>query len=106
MPFKDEDFRVIRRQAGFLVDACELTDTERTEFDYLDWPAIDAGRDSATFVRHQGQLYDLGCFMRSTDPAVTRLGWHGRHDDTYFSAVVVHIDPDGESVITGLMISR
>jgi len=44
--------------------------------------------------------------MRSTDPAVTGLGWHGRHDDTAFSAIVVHLADDGESAITGLMISK
>jgi len=106
MPFRDEDFKVIHREYGDVVYDCELTDAEREQFDYLNWPAIDRGEDSASFVRHRGELYDLGSFMRSTDPMVTRLGWHGRHDDTFFSAIVVHLDPDGDHVITGLMLSR
>lgn len=42
------------------IDAYELTDNERKEFDYLKWDKIDAGEDSATFFRFKGQLYDLG----------------------------------------------
>jgi hypothetical protein len=106
MSFRDEDFKVIHREAGFTIDACELTPDERRQFDYLDWPAIDAGTDGATFVRHRGELYDLGSFVRSTDLAVTRLGWHGRHDDTFFSAIVVHLSDDGEDAITGMMVAR
>jgi hypothetical protein len=106
MPFKGEDFKIIHREESFLVDSAKLTPGERAEFDYLPWDAIDAGTDSATFVRWRGDLYDLGSFMRSTDPEVTGLGWHGRHDDTFFSAVVIYLDPDGERAITGLMVAR
>lgn len=31
----------------FTIDAYELSPKERTEFDYLDWAAIDDGRESA-----------------------------------------------------------
>jgi hypothetical protein len=106
MPFRDEDFKVIHREAGFTIDAYELTPAEREQFDYHDWAAIDAGTSGATFVRHRGELYDLGSFVRSTNPMVTRLGWHGLHDDTFFSAIVVHLSDDGEEVITGMMVSR
>ena len=63
MPFRDEDFKVIHREYGDVVYDCELTPDERKQFDYLDWDAIDAGTDSASFVRHRGELYDLGSFM-------------------------------------------
>jgi hypothetical protein len=43
-----------------LIDAYELSEKERAEFDYLDWQKIDAGEDSATFFRYKGQLFDLG----------------------------------------------
>lgn len=42
-----------------IIDAYELTADERKEFDYLNWPAIDEGSDSASFIRYKGQLYDL-----------------------------------------------
>ena len=44
----------------FVVDAYELTLAERAEFDYLNWDAIDAGEDSASFFRFKGTTYDLG----------------------------------------------
>lgn len=80
-----------------LVDAFCLTDAERAEFDYLDWPAIDAGRDSATFFRFKGQTYDLGEFMRDGAPE----GWDGVKADSYFSGMVVRIVDDGEAVVVG-----
>ena len=79
-----------------VVDPAELTETERAEFDYLDWPALDEGRDSASFFRFKGQLYDLGTFERT---AVQ--GWDGQHVDSFFSAVLVKFVNDGDEVIVG-----
>lgn len=82
----------------FTVDAYELTAAERAEFDYLDWSAIDAGTDSATFVRYRGELMDLGEFTVTDLP-----GWDGINTDTFFSGTVVrYVDADGgESVVVG-----
>jgi hypothetical protein len=52
-----------------LIEAHELTEHERAEFDYLNWPAIDRGEDSATFVRYHGVLYDLAEFLRTEHTA-------------------------------------
>jgi hypothetical protein len=87
------------------VDACELTPAEREAFDYLDWPAIDDGRDSATFVRYKGELLDLGNFM--ADSSITRgaglpdhlSAWHGYAADSAFSATVIRLVADDQVVI-------
>lgn len=84
-----------------VVDASELTPREREEFDYLDWSAIDAGTDSASFFRYKGQAYDLGEFMRDACPE----GWDGGRADSAFSGLVVRIVEDGESVVVGLALS-
>lgn len=78
-----------------IVCAFELTQKERTKFDYLDWKAIDEGRDSASFVRYKGHLYDLGEFMRCS----SFEGWHGAAGDSYFSGVLIRLLSDGESVV-------
>jgi hypothetical protein len=74
-----------------IVDAYELNERERTEFDYLNWNAIDAGEDSASFVRYRGELYDLGEFMvNSNMPEFSPLrAWDGHISDSFFSGVVV-----------------
>jgi hypothetical protein len=87
---------ITNNQPRLLIDAYELTATERTEFDYLDWQAIDQGNDSATFFRYRGRLYDLGEFMRSTDPNLK--GWHGYAADSFFSGVVIKLSDDGDYV--------
>jgi hypothetical protein len=43
-----------------VIDAWRLTREERVEFDYLDWEAIDAGTDTASFVR-----FSQGSIVRS-----------------------------------------
>jgi hypothetical protein len=83
-----------------VLDASELTERERAEFDYLDWRAIDAGTGSASFFRYRGQLFDLGEFLR------TNLApWDGIATDTFFSATVVRYVEDGERVIVGRVYS-
>lgn len=96
----------------FTIDACDLTPREREQFDYLDWTAIDAGEESATFFRYKRQLYDLGEFtanMRATG-GMTWLppvdGWDGYAADSYFSAIVVrYVGDDWDSVIVGQVFS-
>jgi hypothetical protein len=75
-----------------VIGAHELTSAERKQHDYLDWPAIDEGRDSASFFRYKGELHDLGCFMRGGPE-----GWDGSEADSFFSATLVryvHGNPD------------
>lgn len=68
-----------------IIEGWELTSSEREDFDYLDWNAIDGGLDSASFVRYKGQLYDLGDF----EAATLFPGWNGYVSDTFFSGILV-----------------
>jgi hypothetical protein len=89
-----------------IIDASELTAAERAGFDYLDWPAIEDGRDSASFLRYRGELYDLSEFEVWDNPASpTRQGWDGCRADSYFSGVVVRFVDDGERVVAGLYLA-
>lgn len=83
-----------------IIDAYELTEKERQEFDYLDWQAIDRGEDGACFFRYKGQLYDLGEFMR-VEPGGPFNGWDGSRADSFFSGVVVKYTEDLDHIIVG-----
>ena len=88
-----------------VIDAWELTADERAEFDYLDWPAIERGEDSASFFRYKGELHDLGEFMVWDNPASpTRGNWDGFRSDSFFSGLVVRY-VDDERVVVGLVMS-
>lgn len=85
----------------FVVDACELTQKERAGFEYIDWPAIDAGSESASFLRYRGEIIDLGEVI-SCPPGDDFKGWHGYRADSFFSGIVVRFDqPDCETAIVG-----
>lgn len=83
-----------------IVDACELTPKEREWHDYLDWPAIERGEDSASFVRYKGWTYSLGEFTRSSGDGEL-AGWDGHLADSFFSGVLIEYAPgsDYEQVI-------
>jgi len=84
----------------FTIDAHELTDKERKEFGYLDWPAIDQGTDSATFFRYKGGLFDLGDFTRLDKGGdLNKAGWHGASCDTAFSATLVKLVGDDQVIV-------
>jgi hypothetical protein len=87
-----------------VIDASELTAVERGRFDYLDWPAIDEGCDSASFVRYRGDLIYLGEFLRSDPIGELRVaGWHGILSDSAFTATVIKLADDGESAVVGYL---
>ena len=80
-----------------ILDSAELTPAEREEFDYLNWPALDEGTDSASFFRYKGQAYDLAEFTRlEATPE-----WHGGKADSFFSGIVIRLVEDGERVVVG-----
>ena len=99
--------RIITNNVPRLItDAYELTADERKEFDYLNWEAIDNGRDSASFVRYKGELYDLGEFVAWDNPASpTRAGWDAYRSDSFFSGLVVRYCEDHDYVVVGLYLS-
>ena len=73
----------------------ELTDKERSEFDYYD----SADLDYATFFRYKGHIYDLGEFMLVTDTMKNYHGWDGYCSNNFFSGILVRYSDDFESVI-------
>ena len=86
-----------------VLDAYELTPAEREEFDYLDWDAIERGEASGSFIRYQGQTYDLGEFQTTSGmPEFSPLTrWHGYMSDTFFSGVLVRYSDDFDYVTVG-----
>lgn len=93
-----------------LIDAWELSPKERAEFDYIDWQAIEDGRDSATFFRYKGVLYDLGEFQRVHErggPVCVPFSyspfasWDGYMSDSFFSGLVIRLVDNGERCIVG-----
>lgn len=85
-----------------ILDALELTPAERRWHDYLDWPAIERGEDSASFVRYRGHAYNLGEFERLPPfGTLSAAGWHGSSADSAFSAALIRLSDDGESAVLG-----
>jgi hypothetical protein len=84
-----------------VVDAYELTDAERAEFDYIDWPAVERGESSPTFIRYKGELLDLGEFMTTYGmPEFSPLTrWDGYHNDSFFSGTLIRYCDDFERVV-------
>jgi hypothetical protein len=86
-----------------ILNEWELTPKERLEFDYLDWKAFEQGRDSASFFRYRGQVYDLGEF--GIAPPSLRGKWDNFQSDSYFSGILVRYSDNYESVIVGLLLA-
>jgi len=107
-----------------IIEAWELSEAEREEFDYLDWSEFGTEPNPATsdlprsrsagdaeFFRYRGQLYDLGEF--SADYGITRgaglpphlARWDGYMSETFFSAIVVRYVDNFERVIVGHVLS-
>jgi len=90
-----------------IINAWELSESDRGEFEYLDWPAIDRGEDSRDFVRYQGGLIDLGDVMvigGTITPQMREAGfhkWDGYSSDSFFSGLVFRWVDDCERVIVG-----
>jgi hypothetical protein len=100
----EDELRIItNRIPREVLDSFELTTAEREEFDYLDWAALDAGEDSASFIRYHGSTYDLGEFQTTSGmPEFSPLRqWDGYLSDSFFSGLVVKFVDDCERVIVG-----
>ena len=100
-----ENIRVITNNVPRdVIDAWQLTPAERAEFDYLDWTAIEDGRDSASFVRYRGELHDLGDFEGRAPESIPGQ-WDSYKSDSFFSGMVIRYANDYESVIVGTYIA-
>jgi hypothetical protein len=85
-----------------IIDAYELTEEERKEFDYLDWEAIESGEANPTFFRYCGTLYDLGEFETTGTvgyPREFRVNWDGIQPDSFFSGILVRFVDDDHVII-------
>ena len=75
-----------------LLDWLDLSDAERAGFD---WTDADAGE---SFFRYRGTAYAVSEFMRA--PSDIPGGWHGVHNDSMFSGVLIRLpDGDADSII-------
>ena len=95
---------ITNSQERDVVRAWELTETERSEFDYYDDEQI----EWVDFVRYKGEVHDLGEFQTTTTlPEDSPLrAWHGLCSDSFFSGVVVrYVDTDCERVVVGTFIA-
>ena len=96
---------ITNHQPREVIDAWQLTADERREFDYLDWIAIEEGRNSASFFRYRGELYDLGEFSVFDYPYFERnesewaKEWDGIQTDSYFSATLIRYTDNYEAVV-------
>ena len=71
-----------------LIYGYELTDKEKTDFNYLD------DIDSHNFIKYKGFIYDVNEFM-STYNMDSLKDWDGYSSDSYFSGVLIKfIDSD------------
>lgn len=69
-----------------------LTDKERTDFDYLD---TEPKREEATFVRYKGSAYDLGDTEGPWGGGQTIFpGWDMYVSETFFSGVLFRYPRD------------
>ena len=103
--YEGTGFKVVKRELTPILDSCELTPAERAEFDYLDWPALDEGRDGASFFRRQGSVHDMSEFISSApDGFLTKMGWHAFRADSFFSGILIHL-VDEDELITALLLA-
>ena len=86
-----------------IMDASELTLAEQKEFDYLDWAKLEAGEDSASFIRYKGQLYDLGDLEYSASTPKMFPDWDAYLSHSFFSGILFKFvgEPDFDYVVMG-----
>ena len=77
----------------------ELTDKEKSEFDWIDQEEI----DTHNFFKYRGCVYSLDQFMRFNGGGLDE--WDGYAGDSYFSGVVIKLSDDGEQYQVGTYIS-
>lgn len=86
----------------------ELTAKEQREFDYLD---TEQRQSNASFFRYRSNVYDLGEFMRVSEPMASNCQfkgleqWDGYASDSFFSGILVKYVQDFERVIVATYFS-
>lgn len=90
----------------FLLELHDLTNKERTEL-FGDMSTDDIYEQYGSFsgFRFKRNVYNLDDFMRVPANAESLKGWDGYLGESYFSAVLIKLCNDNESVIVGQMFS-
>jgi hypothetical protein len=86
-----------------ILNSWDLTLSERAEFDYLDWDALEAGNDSRSFVRYRGRLYDLSDCDGNPPPG-TPGRWARYISEDFCGGIVlrwVNPEDDDEGIVVG-----
>lgn len=76
---------ITNNQSRLLLNWNELTDKEKSEFDYL---KTEDRQAEASFFRYRGWVYDVSEFT-STVNVGPLASWHGYASDTFFSGVCI-----------------
>ena len=82
-----------------IIEAHELTEDERSEFDYIDWKDVEMGRDNPMFFRYKGEVYDLGEMEGPIELEGER--WDQHISETFFSGIVIRWMNLFEQVVVG-----
>ena len=74
----------------------ELTDKQKSEFDWLD------DIDSETFIKYKRTIYHLGEFTRIDESAKKDFfGFHAYYNFTYFAGLAVKLNDCGDQYQIG-----
>lgn len=89
-----------------ILNGWEIPPDVRADFDYIDWGAVEEGRDSASFFQYKGEWYDLGDIPARTQHIPTNEQdpfewWDGILSDSFFSGILVRYCEGFESVVVG-----
>lgn len=85
----------------FLVYGYELTEKEKSEFDWMEKEEL----ETAEFFRYKNRVYAVSEFLRVPEDSESFKGWDGYSSDSFFSGVIVKFCDDCESVIIGTYFS-
>ena len=84
-----------------ILDGSQLTETERADFDYVDWQAVERGEESATFVRYRGDLIHLEDVEVATHPLKAQ-GFDGMVSTSFFDGLAFrYFDAEGNLLDSG-----
>src|SRR5271169_6117438 len=87
-----------------LINWQDLTVGEQEEFD---WINTEEKQSDASFFRYRKNVYCLDMFMLfGKDQMNIAKGWQAYHSDSYFSGIVIKINPDdNEEIMIGTFFS-
>ncbi|MBA3351735.1 MAG: hypothetical protein H0U23_04805 [Blastocatellia bacterium] len=81
-----------------ILSGYELTDSERAEFNYIDFTTTDG-----SFFRYKGEVYDLDDGFEYVGTPTNFPNWHGIQPDSFFSGILIRYihDNNYEEIVVG-----